>query len=130
MRSIMLAGIIATLSTSAFAATAAAPQPTTPVIKTLNYPPNGVAMSTFAMMDRYGSPLRFDGELTQAWDLSSNSYSEEWFDNDMLIFNQVYNVFTNVNGTTQEYDDTTRKCTANTTTQNSTTMLQQAAWTH
>lgn len=64
MRSIMLAGIIAKLSTSAFAATSAAPAPTTPVIKTLNYPPNGVAMSTFTMMDRYGSPLRFDGELT------------------------------------------------------------------
>lgn len=125
MRSIMLAGIIATLSTSAFAATAAAP-----VIKTLNYPPNGVAMSTFAMLDDSGSPLSFNGELTQAWDLSSKSYSEEWLDNDMLIFNQVYNVFTNVNGTTQEYNDNTKSCTAGITTQNSTTMLQQAAWTH
>ena len=125
MRSIMLAGIIATLSTSAFAATAAAP-----VIKTLNYPPNGVARSTFAMLDDSGSPLSFNGELTQAWDLSSKSYSEEWLDNDMLIFNQVYNVFTNVNGTTQEYNDNTKSCTAGITTQNSTTMLQQAAWTH
>ena len=127
MRSIMLAGIIATLSTSAFAATAAAPAP---VIKTLNYPPNGVARSTFAMLDDSGSPLSFNGELTQAWDLSSKSYSEEWLDNDKLIFNQVYNVFTNVNGITQEYNEFTKICTAGITTQNSTHMLQQAAWTH
>ena len=82
------------------------------------------------MLDDSGSPLSFNGELTQAWDLSSKSYSEEWLDNDKLIFNQVYNVFTNVNGITQEYNEFTKICTAGITTQNSTHMLQQAAWTH
>ena len=87
MRSVILAGIISAVTYAAVSAPAPVVPPAPTISRNLTIPLNGLAYSMVAVLDpvNLGNPAMFDGTLTQAWDVSINSYSERWSSPDYIF---------------------------------------------
>jgi hypothetical protein len=133
--------IAAALCVSAYAATttpvpptapAPAPKPSGPVYNSSNpvlltFPANGVAWSLVA---EWSSPANIAGQwnastlvVKQAWDNTTNSYSESWGP----LVGDYMQTTAWVNGTQTSYDPT--GCWAQNTTDNITTLVFNGGWT-